>query len=113
MMTFNITARRLIGLQQSLRRHNAAAARTMSAAGGLYNSGRKKRPIEATAATRSAALELAAAAMSKSGIDKATTGDKFMKGEVLDYSINLRTSRPGTEIKIPYELTLTESLSEL
>ncbi len=42
----------------------------------------------------------------------AAVGDKFMKGEVLDYSINLRTSRPGTEIKIPYELTLTESLSE-
>ncbi len=68
----------------------------MSAAGGLYNSGRKK-PRSA------AALELTAAA---------AVGDKLMKGEVLDYSINLRTSRPGTEIKIPYELTLTESLSE-
>lgn len=32
--------------------------------------------------------------------------------QVLDYAINLRTSRPGTEIKIPYELTLTESLHE-
>jgi hypothetical protein len=32
--------------------------------------------------------------------------------QVLDHSINLRTSRPGTEIKVPYELTLTESLSD-
>lgn len=32
--------------------------------------------------------------------------------QVLDYAINLRTSRPGTEVDIPYELTLTESLSE-
>lgn len=96
MMT-TVIARRVIGQQSlPLLRHHVAA-RTMSAAGGLYNSGRKKRPIEAPAAT--------AAAM-------ATTGDKFMKGEVLDYSINLRTSRPGTEIKVPYELTLTESLSE-
>lgn len=30
----------------------------------------------------------------------------------MDYSINLRSSRPGTEIKVPYELTLTESLSD-
>ena len=37
---------------------------------------------------------------------------RFMKGEVLDYAINLRTSRPGTVIDIPYELTLTESLHE-
>lgn len=101
------TARRVIG-QQSLLRHHVAA-RAMSAAGGLYNSGRKKRPSEVPAATRAAAAaaagELAAAAM-------ASSGDHFMKGEVLDYSINLRTSRPGTEIKIPYELTLTDSLSE-
>jgi len=32
--------------------------------------------------------------------------------QVLDHSINLRTSRPGTEIKVPYELTLTESLHD-
>jgi hypothetical protein len=37
--------------------------------------------------------------------------DKFMKRKGLDQAINLRASRRGTEIKIPYELTLTESLS--
>ena len=97
-MTFTITARRVIGQQSlPLLRHHVAA-RPMSAAGGLYNSGRKKRPSEVVpAATRTAPV---------------ASGDHFMKGEVLDYSINLRTSRPGTEIKIPYELTLTESLSE-
>ncbi|KAL7489564.1 hypothetical protein ACHAW6_015220 [Cyclotella cf. meneghiniana] len=46
------------------------------------------------------------------GEDKHEYSDKFMKGEVLDHSINLRTSRPGTEIKVPYELTLTESLHD-
>ncbi|KAL9186239.1 hypothetical protein ACHAXT_005477 [Thalassiosira profunda] len=36
----------------------------------------------------------------------------FLKGEVLDHALDLKRCRPGTEVEVPYELTLTESLFE-
>ncbi len=81
------------------------STRAFSAA-GLYNSGRKRAPNKSDDVPAVTQLEAAAAA------NATAVGDKFMKGEILDYSINLRTSRPGTEIKVPYELTLTDALSE-
>jgi len=77
----------------------SSTKRTFSAA-GLYNSGRKRATVPAVTQLESDAENATA------------VGDKFIKGEILDYSINLRTSRPGTEIKVPYELTLTDALSE-
>jgi hypothetical protein len=73
--------------------------RCLSTAGGLYNVKKIRR-------------EPKIVIQSKSSEEKPEYSSKFVKAEVLDYSINLRNSRPGTEIKVPYELTLTESLSD-
>eukprot|EP00956_Cyclotella_meneghiniana_P001677 scaffold1823_cov38-Cyclotella_meneghiniana.AAC.8 len=82
--------------------------RTFSAAKGLFNTKKICRQPKhlITDDDRRKILQ------STTGERKNEYSDKFLKGEVLDYSINLRTSRPGTEINVPYELTLTESLSD-
>ena len=78
---------------------------TMSTFGGLYNPGRARaRVIDRKIPTD--------VAVATSDTTSGNQSGNFMKGEVLDYAINLRTSRPGKEIAIPYELTLTESLHE-
>ncbi|KAL7534298.1 hypothetical protein ACHAWF_004791 [Thalassiosira exigua] len=82
-----------------------------SSSGGLYNPGnakikRKKPRIYSSEETTSTNDGTSGTGK------KASESHKFMKGEVLDYAINLRTCRPGTVIEIPYELTLTESLHE-
>jgi len=94
--------------------------RPMSTYNGLYNPGHTK----ASMSRRKTSIEepqhdviyVEKGASSANGrIDEESKSEysgKFMKGEVLDYAINLRTCRPGTEIDIPYELTLTESLHE-
>lgn len=68
-------------------------ARNFSA--GLYNSGRKR------AGKVEAATEIMPAEETK-----------YIKGEILDYAINLRTSRPGKEIKVPYEITVSSSMAD-
>ena len=35
---------------------------------------------------------------------------KMIKGEVLDLAVDLRSTRPGDRIDIPYELTISESM---
>ena len=37
------------------------------------------------------------------------TASNRIKGEVLDYAVDLRNSRPGDIINIPYELTISEA----
>jgi len=34
----------------------------------------------------------------------------FIHGEVLDHAVDLRYSRPGDRIKVPYELTITDAM---
>ena len=46
---------------------------------------------------------------------KATSAAKarqMLRGKVLDFSLNLRTVRPGDKVNIPYQITLTESMQE-
>ena len=38
------------------------------------------------------------------------TTPTFLKGTVLDHSINLQNVRPGDQIEVPYEITLTETM---
>lgn len=83
----------------------ALSVRSMSTFNGLYHTGG-----QANAMRRRMAPKVYDAATDDENKDEYT--GKFIKGEVLDYAINLRTSRPGTVIDIPYELTLTESLHE-
>ena len=46
---------------------------------------------------------------SATGSDKNARA-KFVKGEVLDHAVDLRTARPGDRIHIPYELTISGAL---
>eukprot|EP00569_Conticribra_weissflogii_P007126 CAMPEP_0171344752 /NCGR_PEP_ID=MMETSP0878-20121228/20059_1 /TAXON_ID=67004 /ORGANISM="Thalassiosira weissflogii, Strain CCMP1336" /LENGTH=447 /DNA_ID=CAMNT_0011848013 /DNA_START=258 /DNA_END=1601 /DNA_ORIENTATION=+ len=104
-------------------------SRPMSFSGGLYNPGRKMIPFDSKnkpshsfqsaekkkkSPVKNEKNEFYSEVRKTSDVVESKEGgaDKFIKGEVLDYSINLRTARPGTYIKIPYELTLTESLSD-
>lgn len=38
---------------------------------------------------------------------------EFVEGEILDMAVNLRQVRPGDIVRIPYELTITESIGDL
>jgi hypothetical protein len=41
--------------------------------------------------------------------DDSFTASNRIKGEVLDYAVDLRNSRPGDIINIPYEITISEA----
>lgn len=41
-----------------------------------------------------------------------TMGDKYVKGEIIDQSLNLQTVRPGDTIDVPYEVTVSPSLRD-
>jgi len=44
--------------------------------------------------------------------DNTEAESEFVQGEILDMAVNLRQSRPGDVIQIPYELTITESMQD-
>jgi len=89
--------------------NHRSLTRLMSTSSGLYNPGHTKAMDRRRVAPRVHESVDEASDMNEGKDD---FSGKTMKGEVLDYAINLRTCRPGTEIEIPYELTLTESLHE-